>query len=55
MYIGNTSVGAFAYADDIVILAPAKSALNRIAKIPDNFSVAYDIKFNTTNSELLLL
>ncbi len=53
-YIGNTFVGAFAYADDIVILAPAKSALNRMLKIADKFSVAYDIKFNPTKSELLV-
>ncbi len=40
-------------ADDIVILTPVESALNRL-KIVDKFLVANDIKFNASKSELLV-
>ena len=31
-YVGNVFVGALAYADDIVLLAPSRFALGRLLK-----------------------
>ncbi len=47
-------MGAFAYADDIVILAPAKYALRVMLRMVNEFSRKYDIKFNLTKSEFVI-
>jgi hypothetical protein len=40
-YIGNNFVGALAYADDIVLLAPSASALRRMLAIYENYANEY--------------
>jgi hypothetical protein len=40
-YIGNNFVGALAYADDIVLLAPSASALRRMLAICENYANEY--------------
>ncbi len=47
-------MAAFVYADDIVILVPATSALDRMLNRADKFPVANDIKFDSSKSELLV-
>ena len=47
-YIGNTYFGALSYADDVTLLCPTKSGINRMLKIIDNFSKEFDINFNHT-------
>ena len=37
-YVGNVFVGALAYADDIVLLAPSRFALSRLLKQCSLFS-----------------
>ena len=54
-YIGNTYFGALSYADDVTLLCPTKSGINRMLKIIDNFSKEFDVNFNHTKSKLLIL
>ena len=42
-YIGNIFVGAFAYADDIVLLAPTTTAMRLMFGICDNYALEYSI------------
>ena len=52
-HIGNTFMGAFAYADDVILLCPTVGALKQLLSICESFSVEYDIMFNATKSKLL--
>ena len=49
-YIGNVFVGALAYADDIVLLAPSRFALSRLLKQCSLSSKLYQFDFNATKS-----
>ena len=40
-YVGNVFVGALAYADDIVLLAPSRFALGRLLQQCSLFSKLY--------------
>ena len=53
-HIGNIFVGAFAYADDIILLAPRMSSLKHMLKVAEVFSVEYRITFNALKSKFLL-
>ena len=52
-YIGDTCVGAFAYADDIILLCPTKFSLRTQLDIATVFSDEYQILFNPTKCQLL--
>jgi hypothetical protein len=52
-YIGTTFVGAFAYADDIIILCPSKFSLKAQFQLAVDFSQEYMITFNPTKCQLL--
>ena len=54
-FIGLNFVGALAYADDIVILAPTPSALRKMLSICDSFAADYDILFNPDKSKFLVI
>lgn len=54
-YIGTTFVGALAYADDIVLLAPTPSAMNRMLAVCDRFAAEYDVLFNASKSKCVYL
>ena len=45
-FIGSNFVGALAYADDIVLLAPSASVLRNMLAICDNYARDYHIEFN---------
>ena len=53
-FVGNTFMGALAYADDIALLAPSISALNIMLSICHSFSTEFDVKFNSSKSRLLV-
>jgi hypothetical protein len=53
-HIGHIFFGAFAYADDVIILAPSLLALRRLLKICDEYSIEFKVKFNATKSKLLV-
>ena len=52
-YIGGTFVGALAYADDVVLIAPTPYAMRGMLCICDQFSVDYDVSFNASKSKCM--
>ena len=48
-YIGNIFIGALAYADDIVLLAPTARAMRLMLCICDHYALEYSILFNAKN------
>ena len=54
-FIGENFVGALAYADDIVLLAPSASALRTMLSVCDNYAADYSILFNASKSKCLVI
>ena len=54
-HMGSRFVGALAYADDITLLVPCKSALSIIFSVCENYAAEYDIMFNGIKSKLLFV
>lgn len=52
-YIGLYYVGALAYADDIVLLAPSANATRNMLRICDKFGERYSVVFNASKSKCL--
>jgi hypothetical protein len=52
-YLGLNFVGALAYADDIVLLAPY--AKRKLLQICDTYAAEYDITFNPDKSKYLVI
>ena len=52
-HIGNIFMGAFGYADDVILLAPTRSAMDSLINICEDFSREYSILFNGTKSKHL--
>ena len=52
-YLGHLFAGALAYADDIVLLAPTKSAISRMLSIASDCAQELSLKFNGTKSQYL--
>ena len=52
-YIGNLFSGAFGYADDIVLLAPTVTSLNKLYDVCKQYGQEYSIMFNPHKSKLL--
>ena len=50
-YIGNIFMGAFGYADDVILLAPTRSAMDMMLSICAKFSDESKILFNGTKSK----
>ena len=46
-------MGAFAYADDLILLAPTKQAMDKMLIECETFSKEYDIAFNPSKSKLV--
>ena len=53
-HIGHLFAGALGYADDIVLMAPTKSALTRMLGIAAECAEDLSLKFNGTKSKYLL-
>ena len=51
--MGNRFTGALAYADDITLLAPCKSALSILVSVCETYASEFDILFNGSKSKLL--
>ena len=54
-YIGDFFVGALAYADDIVLLAPSLNAMRTMLNVCDRFAIEYDVVFNADKSKCLVI
>jgi len=50
-WFGKFFVGAIAYADDIVLLAPSASAMRAMLSVCDQFESQYSVEFNATKSK----
>jgi len=53
-FIGSNYVGALAYADDLVLLAPTASALRKMLAICDVYPAEYSMSFNAQKSKCLV-
>jgi len=53
-WFGKLFIGAIAYADDIVLLAPSASAMRVMLSECDRFGCQYSVKFNATKSKIML-
>jgi hypothetical protein len=52
-YIGSWFIGALAYADDIVLLAPSATEMRRLLAICDEFAADFNLSFNASNSQCM--
>ena len=52
-YIGSNFVGALAYADDIVLIAPTATAMRKLLSIRGEYATEYCISFNASKSKCL--
>ena len=53
-HIGKTPYNIFAYADDVVILSPTLTALNKLIKLCEIYSKNFLLNFNITKSEVVI-
>ena len=53
-HIGHHFVGAFGYADDLILLSPSLSGLTNMIKICEDYAVEHDILFNGKKSKYLI-
>ena len=54
-YIGSNFVGAVAYADDIVLVAPTATALRKLLAICEGYARDYCISFNALKTKCLVV
>ena len=52
-YWGNLFVGAFSYADNVVLLAPCASALKSMLNICNSYALSHGLKFNEDKTQLI--
>ncbi len=53
-HVGYKFVGAIAYADDLILLAPTVIALRKLINICELYTAEYDIKFNVSKNKYML-
>ena len=53
-YIGHIFMRAFGYADDIILLAPCKKSLCVLLDICKQFSLKFQVNFNSSKSKLIV-
>ena len=54
-YIGHVFVGALAYANDIVLLAPTVRAMRKLLSLCDEFASGFNVLFNAKMSKCLYI
>jgi hypothetical protein len=54
-FIGPNFVGALAYADDIVLIAPTPTALRRLLAICESYAQDYCISFNPLKTKGIVI
>ena len=52
-HLGNTFVGVFEYADDVILLSPTVYSLNHLYQQRNKYCNEYDIKLNPKKSKLI--
>ena len=53
-HIGQQFMGAFGYADDVILVDPSKRALYVLLETCKAFSSKYQVKFNPQKSKLIV-
>jgi len=53
--VGAVYVGALAYADNLLVLAPKPSAMRLLHQICDNYAKEYSITFNASKSKCMYI
>lgn len=53
-HVGQLFVGAFAYADDLILLAPTRHGILSMLSIAQEYSAEYGIAFNPNKSRLIV-
>ena len=51
--IGQQFMGAFGYADDVILIAPTKRSMNVLLDICTDFSGDFQVKFNPHKRKLI--
>ena len=54
-HIGGYFLGALAYADDIVLLAPSPTAMRKLLQLCESYASDFSITFNSSKSKCLLV
>jgi hypothetical protein len=54
-FIGPTFVGALAYADDIVLIAPTATAMRKLLALCDSYARDYCISFNAHKTKCMIV
>lgn len=54
-YMGKCFVGALAYADDLVLLAPSARAMRSLLSICDDFGSQFNVIFNASKSKCMII
>ena len=54
-YVGSVFVGALAYADDLVLIAPSATALRKMLAICDAYASDYFMNFNAGKSKCMVI
>ena len=53
-FIGTSFVGALAYADDIVLLAPTRCAMRKLLAICESYAFDYDVIFDASKYKFIV-
>ena len=53
-HVGNNFCGAFGYADDVVLLCPNVTSLNKELDICAEYATEYNVHFNSTKSKVIV-
>ncbi|XP_047991509.1 uncharacterized protein LOC125230414 [Leguminivora glycinivorella] len=53
-YVGGTCVNSLSYADDMVLLAPSVSALEKLLVHCETYALIHGLEYNTKKSEVLV-
>jgi hypothetical protein len=53
-FVGEYLVGALAYANDLMLMAPTPSAMRRLLMIYDEFAREYCVEFNAQESKFFV-
>ena len=53
-YIGEYFCGAFGYADDIILLCPSVTGLEKMIRLCELYACKHDLIFNGTKSKLMI-
>ena len=54
-HLGSCFAGAFAYADDVILLSPSLSGLEDMLNVCESYACEYQLQFNASKSKLVVI